>query len=115
MRRRIAMDMNRGPQARMPWQRRMLVAAQDAFNQIGAPWREARRPDEGVDRGDGRVHHEERVRGLEPNRGLELGQMVRGQGAGAGAVAPHGNNNDHPDEHDQFIVEERRRGRIWGF
>ena len=147
MRRRIAMDANRGPQARMPWERRMMLAAQDALNELRAPWRGARQPDEGVDRerGDGRIHHEERERGggrdrergrgrerdrdrerergLDHDMGLELGQVGVGgqgleQGQGVGAGAPHdnnNNNNEHPAEHDQFIVEERRRARFWGF
>ena len=141
------MDANRGPQVRMPWERRMMLAAQDALNELRQPWRGARQPDDGgVDRerGDGRIHHEERERGGGRDRergrgrdrergrgrdrerdhdmGLELGQVgVRGQGQeqGVGAGAPHdnnnNNNNEHPAEHDQFIVEERRRARFWGF
>ena len=127
VRRRIPMDANRGPQARLPWERRMMVAAQGYLRELGGPFggqggREGGRRGEGVDRGergDGRVHYEERERDLGPNRGIELGQPVargqgQGQGAGAGAGAQE-NNNENPEEHDQFIVEERRRGRFWGF
>lgn len=131
------MDANRGPQAPLPWERRMMVAAEGYLRELGAPWRRQQqggRRGEGVDRergdrgererGDGRVHYEERERDLGPNRGIELGQPVarghgQGQGQGGGAGAGAGaqeNNNENPEEHDQFIVEERRRrGRSWGF
>ena len=63
---------------------------------------------------------------MDNDMGLELGPVgvrgqneEQGQGQGVGAGAPHdnnnNNNNEHPAEHDQFIVEERRRARFWGF
>lgn len=97
-----AMDIERERDARpVPWEQRVLDAGERFLDRIGAlgrdepiPARPQDRPArrrEGGDREGGRVHH-------------EVGHMP-GRNA----------QNDQPEEHDQFIVEEPRRARYWPF
>lgn len=86
----------------VPWEQRILDAGENFLNRIGALGRdeprqargqERPRRREGADRDGGRVHHEVLV-GHAPDQEAQ---------------------NGRPEEHEQFIVEERRRNRFWPF
>jgi hypothetical protein len=85
----------------VPWEQRVLDAGENFFNRMGLLGgdepRQGRGPDRprrgGAERDGGRVHHEVLV----------------------GHVPDQEAQNGRPEEHEQFIVEERRRNRYWPF
>lgn len=96
------MERERDPRP-VPWEQRVLDAGENFFNRMGLFGRDEPRQGrgqdrprrrEGGDRDGGRVHHEVLV----------------------GHVPDQEAQNGRPEEHEQFIVEERRRrNRYWPF